>query len=117
MDPKERLTAICAAFPESVVEESPPHVGFKVRGKTFGWYTSDHHGDDREALTCKAAPGEQESLIAADPDRFFRPAYLGHRGWIGVRLDVAGVDWDEVAEMAAESYRLVAPKRLAAQLK
>jgi hypothetical protein len=74
----------------------------------------NHQGDGRTALCCKAAPGEQDVLIAAGPDRFYKPAYLGSKGWIALRLDIDGVGWDEAAELALDSYRLIAPKRLAA---
>jgi len=60
----------------------------------------------------KAAAGEQTALVAADPERFFVPPYLGHRGWVGLWLDRPGVDWDEVAELVTDAYRLTAPKRL-----
>jgi hypothetical protein len=115
----ERLAGICMALPEASREPSPSgwHTSFRVRGKVFGWYLDDHHGDGRVAFCCKAAPGVQGELIAADPERFFSPAYLGSKGWVGVRLDLdSGVDWDEVDELARDSYRLIAPKRLAAQV-
>ena len=114
-DPRARVVAICGAFPE-VTAEGDQHVGFRVRNKTFAWYLEDHHGDGRVALCCKAAPGEQEALIGSDPARFYRPAYLGARGWVAVRLDTGDVDWDEVAELALEAYRLTAPKRLRVRL-
>jgi phosphoribosylglycinamide formyltransferase-1 len=111
-----RLRTVCAELPEA--EERPSHDGrhlaFLVRGKTFGYFLNDHHGDGRVALTCKAPPGEQAALIASDPERWFVPAYLGHRGWVGLRLDTASVDWTEAREMLIESYCLTAPKRLAA---
>ena len=79
---------------------------------------ADHHHDDRLGFWCAAPPGAQEALVAADPERFFRPPYVGHRGWLGVWLDVPGapVDWDEVAEIVADAYRQVAPKTLVAKL-
>jgi hypothetical protein len=89
-----------------------------VRKKTFAWYAHDEHGDGRIAFIYKAEPGEQQALIAMDPDRFYKPAYLGPRGWVAARLDLDEVDWNEIAELAFAAYRLVAPKRLrdAAQL-
>ena len=62
-----------------------------------------------------APPGAQEQLIAEDPTQFFRPPYVGHRGWVGVRID-RDPDWDEIAAIVADAYRLVAPKQLIAQL-
>jgi predicted DNA-binding protein (MmcQ/YjbR family) len=114
--PRERLSEICLTLPEATVT-GDQHLGFKVRKKTFAYYLDDHHGDGREALNCKVPPEERDALLQADPERFFVPAYLGPRGWIGVRLDVEGVDWDEVTELVVESYRLIAPKRLAAALR
>ena len=68
-------------------------------------------------MTLKAPKGVQAVLVASDPGRFFVPKYVGHIGWVGVRLDRTGaLDWDEVAELIAESYCLTAPKRLAAQV-
>lgn len=92
-------------------------MAFSVRGRNFAYYFDDHHGDGLVALCCKAAPGEQEALVAADPERFYRPAYVGSKGWVAMRLDLDEVDWTEVRELLTESYRLVAPKRLSARLR
>jgi hypothetical protein len=62
-------------------------------------------------MWCAAAPGVQEEMVSTEPDRFFRPPYVGGRGWIGVRLD-GDVDWGEVAEICRDAFRTVAPKRL-----
>lgn len=78
--------------------------------------TSDHHHDDRLGLWCAAPQGAQEALVQAAPSRFFRPPYVGHRGWLGVYLDVDDVDWDELATILERAYRQVAPKRLLAQV-
>ncbi len=114
LDALERVRAICLALPEAT-ERPGSMPGFLVRGKTFVWFADNHHGDGRVALHCKAAPGDQDILVTADPTRFFIPPYLGHHGWIGVRLD-RDPDWAEVADLVAGSYRLIAPKRLAARL-
>lgn len=79
-------------------------------------YMDDHHGDGRLALWCKAAPGAQEVLIQADPERFFVPPYVGKQGWIGVRLDRPPVDWRFLESLIIEAYVLQAPRKLAAQL-
>jgi len=84
---------------------------FRVRDKMFAMYTNDHHRDGRVALWCKAPPGAQEILVGAAPKRFFVPPYVGHKGWIGVRLDI-DVDWNEVAEHIKESYCMTAPRQL-----
>ena len=113
-DPRlERLGAICLDLPQARQEITGRHAAFRVRGRTFAYFLDDHHGDGIVGLAAKAAPGAAEALIAEDPERFYRPAYLGHRGWVGVRLDTGAVDWDEVAGLVVESYRLCAPKSLA----
>src|SRR5262245_32595275 len=109
-----RLTKICLALPEAARQLSGHHAGFTVRKKTFAYYLNNHHGDGIVAVTCKVLPGDNKALIAAQPDRFYMPAYIGPKGWVALRLDVGTVDWDEVAELVTTSYRLVAPKRLAA---
>jgi predicted DNA-binding protein (MmcQ/YjbR family) len=111
-----RLAAICAAFPEVGRERMGVHSRFVVRKKTFAYFLNNHHGDGIVSLCVKVVPGENSELIASDPERFYRPAYLGANGWVGLRLDVDDIDWDEVAAFAANSYRLIAPKRLAAQV-
>jgi hypothetical protein len=78
-------------------------------------FLNDHHGDGRLALWCAAPAGAQEALTSADPERYFRPPYVGQRGWIGVRLDRA-LEWERVADAIEEAYRTVAPPRLAAKL-
>jgi predicted DNA-binding protein (MmcQ/YjbR family) len=111
-----RLAAICGAFPEVERERMGVHTRFVVRKKTFAYFLNDHHGDGIISLCVKVVPGENSELIASDPERFYRPAYLGANGWVGLRLDTDEIDWDEVAAFAANSYRLLAPKRLAGQL-
>jgi hypothetical protein len=114
---RERVSQICLALPEAAVgARTGQHLAFEVRGKKFAYFLVDHHGDGRVAVNCKAAPGVQEALVAADPQRYFVPAYLGARGWVGIDLDAPGTGWAEVAELLRESYRLVAPKRLASRV-
>jgi predicted DNA-binding protein (MmcQ/YjbR family) len=112
VDPLDRLRQLCLALPESTEVEAWGEPTFRVAKKLFAMYASagNHHGAGRAAVWLKAAPGEQDLLIRRDAARFFVPPYVGVRGWVGVRLD-AGVDWAELAEMVADSYRLVAPKR------
>jgi hypothetical protein len=85
-----------------------------VRGKRLFVTFADRHHDDRVACWCAAPPGAQEALVAHHPERFFRPPYVGHRGWLGVYLDVA-VDWDEVEELVRDAYlwwrRRASPRR------
>jgi hypothetical protein len=107
-----RLRALCLALPEATEKISHGEPTWFVR-KVFVTFAGHHH-DDRTAFWCAAPPGVQEALVGSDPQRFFRPPYVGGRGWLGVYLDVPGVDWAEIAEIVAEAYRTVAPKRLAA---
>src|SRR5438132_2025138 len=79
-------------------------------------YSDNHHGDGMVSLQCKAPPGAQEVLVSAEPRRFFEPPYVGHIGWVRVRLDVPPVDWDVLASLIHDSYRMTAPKRLLRQL-
>jgi predicted DNA-binding protein (MmcQ/YjbR family) len=110
--PLKRLRDICLALPEAVEKETWGEATFRVRDKIFAMAGV---GDGSVPMSCKAPPGVQEMLVGSDPERFYRPAYVGHRGWVGVRLD-AGTDWDQVADLVEESYRMTAPKKLSAQL-
>jgi hypothetical protein len=112
----ERVRRICLALPEATERLSHGAPTSFVRDKkAFVMFHDDHHGDERLALWCAAPPGVQGLLVDEEPDRFFVPPYVGHRGWIGVRLDV-DPDWDEIAAICADAFRCVAPKTLAAQL-
>ena len=107
-----RIRSICLALPET--SERPSHGAptFFVRGKrAFVMVLENRHGDGRFAIWCAAPAGMQRSLVEADPDRFFVPRYVGHRGWLGVRLD-RGLDWDELAGICEDAYAQVAPQRL-----
>lgn len=111
MDPLEQLRKLCLALPEVTERLSHGEPTWFIQGKkTFVMYANHHH-DDRLAFWCAAPDGAQEVLVAREPGRFFRPPYLGHRGWLGVYLD-APVDWDEIADIVVSAYRVVAPKRL-----
>lgn len=109
--PVERLRALCLALPEVTEKVSHGEPTWFVRRVFVS--LADHHHDDRLAFWCAAPPGAQEELVAAEPERFFRPPYVGGRGWLGVWLDVE-VDWDEIAEIVTDAYRVTAPKKLAA---
>ena len=108
-----RLRRICLALPEAVEIETWGHPTFRVRNKIFVGCGAGEDG--RPQMSCKAPPGEQQALVASNPERFFVPAYVGSKGWVGVYLEGA-VDWVEVTELVEESYRLTAPKRLVALL-
>jgi hypothetical protein len=108
----ERLRSICLALPETSERLSHGSPSFFVREKRcFLMVVDDHHGDGVFGVWCAAPPGNQELLIDVDPSRFFRPPYVGHRGWLGVRLN-HGVDWDELEGIVEDAFAVVAPKRL-----
>lgn len=116
-DPRlSRVTKICLAFPETTRCMQGRHAGFMVRKKTFAWFLDDHHGDGIVSISCKVLPGDNKALAAAQPARFYLPAYMAHRGWVALRLDRGGIDWEEVAELLSCGYQLVAPPKLAAQV-
>jgi len=116
----ERIRRLCLALPETSERPSHGAPSFFVREKKcFLMVLDDHHRDGIFGIWCAAPPGNQELLIAADPARFFRPPYVGHRGWLGLRLDCAGrgaiggaIDWDELAGIVEDAFATVAPKRL-----
>ena len=87
-----------------------------MRGKVFTRFHDNHHGDGIVGIICKAPPGMQAMLVESDPTRFFVPAYSGHRGDIGLRIDVEETDWGQVKDVVAESYRMLAPKTLIVSL-
>lgn len=111
-----KLREICFALPEVSERVSHGSPTFFIREKrTLCMVHDNHHGEHGVALWCPAPPGVQAQLIDDEPDRFFRPPYVGHRGWIGVHLDIEP-DWNEITAVCRDAYRLVAPKTLARQL-
>ncbi|MGI8519831.1 MAG: MmcQ/YjbR family DNA-binding protein [Actinomycetota bacterium] len=114
-DPLERLRPLCLRLPETTERVSHGEPAWFVRDKKLFVTYANHHHDDRVALWCAAPEGVQEEMVAADSDQFFRPPYVGGRGWLGVYLD-RSPDWDEVAEIVVNAYREVAPKRLLAEM-
>src|SRR5882757_8960156 len=107
----EQLRALCLALPEATEKVSHGEPAWFVRDKKLFVMLADRHRDDRFAFWCAAPAGVQEELVDAEPDRFFRPPYVGHRGWLGVYLDVPQ-DWAEIAEIVTDAYRAIAPKTL-----
>ena len=114
-DPIESLRRLCLALPEVTERLSHGEPTWFVQDKKTFVTVSDHHHDDRVAFWCAAPPGAQEVLVGAEPQRFFRPKYVRHRGWLGVYLDVPQ-DWDQIADLVRDAYREVAPQRLIAKL-
>jgi hypothetical protein len=114
LDPRlGRVSKIALALPETSRQMQGKHASFRVRKKVFAYYLDDHHGDGIVGITCKVLPNDNTALIAANPERFYMPAYVGPSGWVGLRLDLGAIDWEEVGELIAGSYRLLAPKTLA----
>ena len=116
MDEREttlaRIRRLCLDLPET--SERPSHGAptFFVRGKRpFVMVLTNHHGDGRFAIWCAAPDGMQSMLVDGDAEKFFVPPYVGHRGWLGVRLD-RGLDWNELAGIAEDAYAEVAPPKL-----
>jgi hypothetical protein len=107
-----RLREICLALPETSERLSHGAPTFFVRGKrAFLMVLTNHHGDGCFAIWCAAPAGMQRMLVEADPKRFFVPPYVGHRGWLGLRLD-RGLDWDELAGICEDAWAEVAPPSL-----
>jgi hypothetical protein len=107
-----KLRALCLALPETSERLSHGAPTFFVREKrSFVMVLTNHHGDGRFALWCAAPDGLQKILVEADGERFFVPPYVGHRGWLGVRLD-RGIHWDELAGIVEDAYAEVAPAKL-----
>ena len=113
----ERLRGLCFAMPEVSERLSHGSPSFFIREKRVlcSFHPGGHHAEGFTSIWVPAAPGVQEELIENEPDRFYRPQYVGPRGWVGVRLD-HDVDWDEIDSMLREAYRLNAPRTLARQL-
>jgi hypothetical protein len=106
------LRKLCLELPE--VEERPSHgaPAFFVRGKRpFVMVLQDHHGDGRFAIWCAAGEGVQQMLVDGNPEQYFVPPYVGHRGWLGVRLD-RGLEWDEIAGIVEDAFAEIAPATL-----
>ena len=107
-----KLREICLALPETSERLSHGAPTFFVREKrAFLMVLTNHHDDGRFAIWCAAPDGMQKMVVEADPERFFVPPYVGHRGWLGVRLD-RGLNWNELAGIAEDAYAEVAPARL-----
>ena len=111
-DRLDALTRICLALPETRREDKGSHAAFLVGKRTFAYYLNNHHGDNLISVCCKVLPGENRFLVESGPGRFYLPAYIGSRGWIALRMDLATLDWTEVKELIHASYLQIAPKKL-----
>lgn len=112
-----KVTELALALPDATRKVHGSHAQFLVRKKTFAYFLDNHHGDGIVSVTCKVMAGDNKALVEAQPRRFYLPAYIGPKGWIALRLDVGKIDWEEVKELLLGSYMLVAPKKLAEQVK
>jgi hypothetical protein len=112
----DRIRELVARLPETSEKLAWGEATFRV-GKAqnmFAMFSDNHHNDGRIALLCKAPPGVQEMLVEAEPERFFRPPYVGPSGWIGIRVDGRSVDWEEVGDFLADAWRMTASRKLVA---
>ena len=116
MKKEERLlkhvTSICLALAGVTQEVRASHATFRVGKKVFVYFLNDDHSDGILSVCCKAFAGDNQALVAAEPKRFYLPDYIGAKGWVGLRLDVGKVDWEEVQQLVLGSYKLTAPKKL-----
>jgi hypothetical protein len=111
-----KLVKICSSLPEVEIQTLGEHLGIRIRRKIFAYYQFDHHGDGMISLVCKSNVNEQRRLLQSDSETFFVPAYVGSRGWIGMRLDLDEVDWETVTELLKKAYQDTAPRKLAAAI-
>lgn len=107
------LSDICLALPEATRELQGDHASFRVRKKVFAYFLNNHHGDGIVSICGRTLPGDHRVLVASDPVKYYLPAYIGPRGWVGLRLDLGKVDWEEVRELVTGSYLQTAPRNLA----
>jgi hypothetical protein len=113
---RSRVVRIVASLPEArTVPCGERHLSLEVRGKRFGWYLNNHHGDGRIAVNCKAPPGGNRMLVESDPAIFHAPPFVAHLGWVGIWLDEKP-DWRVVQELLGTAYRLTATRKLVAML-
>jgi predicted DNA-binding protein (MmcQ/YjbR family) len=112
----ENISRVCLDLPGAERAVSGSHATFRVRGKVFAYFLDDHHGDGIVSVCVKSELGENADRARREPERYYLPAYIGPRGWFGLRLDRGRVDWREVTNVVERSYRLTAPKTLLAKV-
>jgi hypothetical protein len=112
-DPVERLRQICLSLPETTEVEAWGEPTFRVKGKIFAMHASasTHHGAGRESVWILSVSLEQDLVLRARPDRYFKPPYVGPSGWIGAYLD-RNPPWSEIEELLRDAWRRRAPKKL-----
>jgi predicted DNA-binding protein (MmcQ/YjbR family) len=111
-----KLADICSRLPGTEQEALGDHAAFRVRGKVFAYFLNSHHGDGIVSVCCRSQLGENVDRASRNPEKYYLPAYIGPRGWFGLRLDRGPVNWSEVANIVENSYRLAAPKSLVREL-
>ncbi|MGZ4808789.1 MAG: MmcQ/YjbR family DNA-binding protein [Thermoanaerobaculia bacterium] len=116
-DRLSRVSEICAALPEVSRETHGSHATFRVRKKVFAYFLDNHHGDGIVSVCVKTTLGENRDLARGRPQQFYMPAYIGPRGWVGVRLDGSSISWEEIAAFIKASFCMVAPKTLVAAVR
>src|SRR5690349_23286480 len=109
---RAKLVKICSSLPELEIQMLGEHLGMRIRKKSLAYYQFDHHGDGMISLACKSNFNEQRRLVQSDPETFFVPAYVGSRGWIGMRLDLDEGDWETATELLKRAYQEIAPRKL-----
>ena len=116
--PLQQVRRICLALPDTNERESHGAPTFFIRDKrSFVSYMDNHHDDGRLALWCASSSDVQQMLATSRPQQFFVPPYVGHLGWIGVRLD-RDLSWNEIAGVITAAHsvvmaRLSGPRRSA----
>jgi hypothetical protein len=113
-DHLERVRRICLAMPEAWEKLSHGEPTFFVGKKVFAMFSNNHHNDGRIAVVCPTPPGFQAMLIEAEPEKFYKPPYVGVRGWIGIHLN--RIKDEELTSHLRQAWRLIAPKKLQGRL-
>ena len=108
----KRVSELCLALPEATREVRGDHATFRVHKKVFAYFLNNHHGDGIVSVCVKSELGENVDRVGREPDLYYLPAYIGPRGWFGMRLDRGAVDWPGVKNIVELSYCLAAPKTL-----
>lgn len=106
-----RVREICLALPAASERTSHGSPAFFIDDKrAFASFCDNHHHDGRLALWCAAPEGAQAMLVDANPDAYFVPPYVGHQGWVGVRLD-RDLPWSEIAAVLEAAHATRAARR------
>jgi hypothetical protein len=109
-DATERVRALCLAWPETTERLSHGEASWFHRDRRQFATMADHHHDDRLAVWCAAPPGARDEMVVRQPERYFVPPYVGHRGWIGAYLDLPDVDWAAIRELIGNAFHTVADR-------